>query len=202
MTTSENPYAAPQIQPPPPPEPASLAEPRPVPPIGKSFLKWTLACGIAAAPSFFFGSNLVHRSGIIAACGGMIDGIIVFIVLYVFAERTQRVQQILSWRFARRTAWIGYGTRVAASIFFPVGIFVDVFCGVFSVSISNWFLGAGQINFRDRSFVSGEDQIAVFAEFMLTTIVQGILLNVVLFGFMILVFGICHLIGSFKKPRR
>ena len=133
LTTSDNPYASPQVQPPPPPQRAEIEEPRALPSIGKSILKWTLACSIAAGPSFFFGSSLARQTGFPAACAGMIAGIVVFIVLYVLVERTQRVQRILSWRFARRTAWIGYGTRIAASIIFPIGMFPDVFCGMFSL---------------------------------------------------------------------
>lgn len=133
----------------------------------------------------------------------MIAGIAVFITLYVFIERTQRVQRILSWRFARHTAWIGYGTRITASIIFPIGMFVDIFCGVFSVGFSRWvfggnlMMGPGHVppNF------SGNHAL-VFSEFMLTTVVQGVLLNVVLFGYMIFVFGICHLFGLIKKPHR
>lgn len=130
----------------------------------------------------------------------MIAGIIVFIVLYVFVERTQRVQRMLAWRFARTTAWIGYGTRVAISIIFPIGMFPDILCGAFSVGVSQWALGSSRLMSGDYSPVSGGDHVVVFAEFMLTTVVQGVVLNVVLFGYMVLVFGICHLIASFKKP--
>ena len=133
----------------------------------------------------------------------MIAGIVVFIVLYVFVERTQRVQRILSRRFARRTAWIGYGTRVTASILFPIGMFPDIFCGLFSVCFINWALrGNTNTNFDHRPVIADGEQAMVFAEFMLTTVVQGVLLNVVLFGYMLFVFGICHLLASFTKPRR
>jgi hypothetical protein len=131
----------------------------------------------------------------------MIAGIVVFIALYVFVERTQRVQRILSWRFARRTAWIGYGTRVAASIIFPIGMFPDIFCGMFSVGFSGWILGGNLMGPGREHHIFDGNHAMVFAEFMLTTVVQGVLLNVVLFGYMILVFGICHLFGSFTKPR-
>lgn len=132
----------------------------------------------------------------------MIAGIVVFIVLYVLVERTQRVQRILSWRFARRTAWIGYGTRIAASIIFPIGMFPDVFCGMFSLGFSGWLFGGNtMMALRSEQTTFDESYAMVFTEFMLTTIVQGVLLNVVLFGYMIFVFGSCHLLGAFTKPR-
>ncbi len=151
----------------------------------RSFLKWTLACGLAAAPSFFIAMSLVHRTGYAAACGGMIAGTAVFVVLYGFVERTQRVQRILSWRFAKRTAWIGYGTRIAASIIFPMGVFLDMICGLFSVGFSQWLLGNERFFVERDAAVHGE-HVSVFANFLFTTVVQGLLLNVVLLGYMIL----------------
>ena len=56
--------------------------------------------------------------------------------------------------------------------------------------------------FRNEGSTFDGDHVMVFTEFMLTTVVQGVLLNLLLFGYMIFVFGICHLLASFTKPRR
>jgi hypothetical protein len=130
----------------------------------------------------------------------MVAGIFAFIVLYVVVERTARVQRILSWRFARTTAWIGYGTRIAATIIFPVGMTIDMICGLMSVGFSQNLFGANTFVAPHNMPVDG-DLTAVFFHFCFTTIVQGILLNIVLFGFMIFVFGICHAFASLTRAR-
>jgi hypothetical protein len=131
----------------------------------------------------------------------MITGIAVFVILYVFAERTQRIQRILSWRFAKRTAWIGYGTRIAATFIFPVGMTIDMLCGILSVNLGQLLFGPETYHVAPRYRGVDGDNVTIFLHFMLTTITQGVLLNVVLFGYMIIVFGICHLFASFSKPR-
>jgi len=131
----------------------------------------------------------------------MIAGIVSFIGFYVYLERTQRVRRILSWRFARRTAWIGYGTRIAATIIFPVGMLMDMICGMMSVGLAQQIFGANTFLVPLPDELPDTDQAVVFLNFFFTTIVQGVILNVVLFGYMILVFGICQLLGSATKPR-
>ncbi len=77
-----------------------------------------------------------------------------------------------------------------------------MFCGLFSVCFVNWALrGNTHTDFDYRPLIADGEQAMVFAEFMLTTVVQGVLLNVVLFGYMIFVFGLCHLFAPRTKPR-
>ncbi len=120
---------------------------------------------------------------------------VTFIALYVFAERTQTVQRMLSWQFARRTTWIGYGTRIAASIIFPVGMLVDSICGIFSVGVNRWFFG-GFPSFHEHAEVTGGEHSIVFIQYLTTTVTQGLLLNIALTGYMLFVFGICHIFAA------
>ena len=76
---------------------------------------------------------------------------------------------------------------------------MDMICGLFSVGFSQWLLGNERFFMERDAAVHGEF-VSVFANFLFTTVVQGLLLNVVLLGYMIFVFGICHLFALFTKP--
>ena len=184
--------------PPDPPPPPSDGELKSVPGFDRLIPKWTLVCSIAAGPSFVMGFELAMHQQPAAAIIGMILGVIAFIAIYVIAERTRRVRRIMSKRHAVRTAWIGYGTRSFISIVFPLGLSIDIFCGLFS-----WgFVAAVRGN--EMGFAPHQSNVAsplvVFVQFFATTIVQGVLLNFVLIGYMLVVFGICGAWSALQKP--
>ena len=194
-STPENPYEAPQsIEELPKPfdtlhEAELLSEPeikiRPL----RSVFKWTVICGLSAAPSFFWGAALGSQLPQIL---GMLAGILVFIALYSMADCHPMVQRFLNRRHVRLTARIGYGTRVVISIIL-VGAYLDMIVGMVAISISSTI-------FSDISMGPGSEgnanAVIMFTSFMFTTIIQGILLNILLGCYMLVVYVICRLSGS------
>ncbi len=117
----------------------------------------------------------------------MIFGVMIFILLYTVGDQ---VTQNKSWRrnqSLRLTFKIGYVTRMIVSIIFPIGGFLDMFCGIISVS------AVGALVNVSPGFESGTDGANFLATLMIT-LVQGCLLNIVLAGFMLVVFGIVLLV--------
>ena len=87
----------------------------------------------------------------------------------------------------RRTLLIGYGTRLLMSLLFPLGLTLDMFLGVIAVSLVETAM----------SIPYGSDASRLtFAVVFVTTLVQGVLLNLVLVAYMALIFavqwGIAH----------
>lgn len=189
-----NPYAPPtHVTPIAVQQPDPGTPPRP-PTLGRSLVKWMLVCGIAAAPSFLIAGGLRWGS-IFGIQGGMILGILVFVAIYVVVEMLPATQRFLLRPHVRATARVGYFTRVAISIGFPIGGAVDMICGMFSVSLVNSI--SPSLSFeRFRNEGSAAQQ---FISHFVTTIVQGITLNVVLFGYMLIVFGIFHAIAAIRR---
>lgn len=194
---SDNPYAAPEVD----FERPVLAEdhaehepPRPM----KVFLKWLIVCGVSAGPSFFWGVAISGQQ--VSRILGMVVGVGLFVAAYTLVECTPQVQRLLRRRFARRTAWIGYITRMAISIIFPIGMYLDVIVGLGSVSIGNAVFGDtfGEFGMRSGSSAHETNPLLGFASFLFTTIVQGVFLNIILFAYMLLVHGICWMIASFQ----
>jgi hypothetical protein len=144
--------------------------------------RWTLICTVSAAPSFFWGCVLHHQFQHIM---GMMAGIIVFILGYTLVECSVAYRRVIHWPHVRTMVWIGYGTRLTISIIFPIAIVVDAWTGMLSIAIvqPGSFEGAGE---------SG------FLIVLLTTIVQGTFLNVVLFGYMGLVWCVVWLVAKLR----
>lgn len=151
-----------------------------------SLMLWSVVCVISAAPSFYFGYGTVAREQ--AAAMGL--GVAIFIGTYTLADQWSVRHR---WRRSRNVALtlrIGYATRVLISIFFPIGMFVDVLCGMMSVGM----IEAGlpfllSENGEARSGVPN----AGFGGTLLITLVQGVLLNIVLFGYMSVVLCVIQL---------
>ena len=97
---------------------------------------------------------------------------------------------ILDKPLLKRTVFIGYGIRLLISIVFPIGMMVDMFPGIFSVGAANLVAPSGGV--QDAAINS-------FTGTVVATIVQGILLNLVLLGFMLLVHGIQLLIVRARR---
>ncbi len=170
----DNPYASPAYLP---AEPAALVDPqhrtRPL----RAFGRWTLICVVSAAPSFFWGCGLHARPEHIAA---MLAGVFVFVLAYTAIECTHYYHQVITLPHVHRTALIGYGTRILISLIFPIGLTVDMFTGIVSVSLVESVLTGYRA-------VDGESQ-SVLGVF-LTTLLQGLLLNLLVFGYMLLVYS-------------
>ncbi|MCA9124401.1 MAG: hypothetical protein H6822_32025 [Planctomycetaceae bacterium] len=182
-----NPYSSPQSLP---TETATLVEPdsqsRPLRALGR----WTLICGISAAPSFFWGCALHSEFGHIL---GMICGIVVFILVYTAVECTHYYHQIITRPHLHRTVLIGYGTRILISVIFPIGLAIDVITGMLSVAL------VGNIWPTDSAELSEMGSAASAFSVFLTTLVQGVLLNIVLFCYMVCVYALLTILSRIRE---
>ncbi len=133
----------------------------------RRFLLWTLVCAISAAPSLIWARGEYDQAG-------MLCGIAVFVLGYTALSSTEQFARFEARPFVRRTLLIGYCTRLAISIVFPVGMFVDLFPGLISIELVKTVLH------NEQSFE--------FA--FVTTLVQGCLVNCILGGYMLIVYGI------------
>ncbi len=127
---------------------------------------------------------------------GMVIGVLIFVIGYSALEFTKTIQQKMADPVSRRAAWIAYGTRVAISILF-IGVYLDIFCGAFAIGISSSVSGfQGSLGRISRGDVPAS--IECF-QFMVTTIVQGVLLNLVLFAYMGIAWVVCNLISQHRS---
>lgn len=149
------------------------------------FLKWLAICGVSAGPSFVFALGLTTGVSPIDEILGMLAGIFCFVLAYTFAELRPATQRLMSDRRIRLTARIGYGIRVAMSIAFPISMFVDLWIGLISVGITSSFHTAGE-------------PPGGFLWHFVTTIVQGILLNIVLLALMLFIYVI--VLAVYRNP--
>lgn len=150
---------------------------------------WSIVCVVSAAPSFFWGLSTVAHEQALA----MIVGVAIFIALYTIGDQKTKHS---AWRrnsSLRLTLKIAYITRIAISIILPVGGMLDLFCGLFSVSIVEFLL-----NNKMSLNVGPEGEAlrggAGFFAALFTTLVQGLVLNVVLMGYALVVWGVVALV--------
>lgn len=186
---STNPYAAPVSQ----DTRVLLDEQLPLSPPkpGRVILKWLVVCGIAAGPSFYFGGGLGgFRAPEVL---GMIFGILIFVAGYSAIEFMPQIQSAMAQRVKRRATRVAYITRMGISILFPIGVFVDLYCGIVSVSISGLITG-GEHPLASREAGSVLPSVRFFS-YLLTTLIQGTLLNILLFAYMLIVYGFLKMIG-------
>ena len=108
-------------------------------------------------------------------------GIVTYAAGYTWVTGTAWFRRFRRRPFINRTLKIGFSTRIAISIIFPVGVYVDVFCGMLSI-----YVVMGDI-----------DNNAASWQVYLITLVQGTVLNIVLMLYMLLVWGVQKL---FLKP--
>ena len=189
---SINPYAVPQsssvID-------AAPSDPNPPPlQLPLVFTKWLFICILAAGPSFYFGGMLGGFR--LSAVTGMGIGILIFVIAYTAIEYTSAVQRQMRKPVSRRASWIAYSTRIIISVIFPIGIFVDVFCGMLAVPISSSILGIKEPGMRFDQAGYSDDFRCIY--FLVTTMVQGVLLNFVVFAYMGIVWLICK--GVMREP--
>ena len=166
----------------------ALTPPKP----SRVVFKWLVVCVVAAAPSFYFGGCIGgwRTSEVL----GMIVGILIFVVGYSLIEFMPQIQFAMSQRTKRRASRIAYITRMGISVLFPVGVFVDLYCGIVSLAFSAAIMGQDWAGLG-RSTSASDPSIDRFLSFLLTTIIQGTILNVVVFAYMLIVYGFLRLIG-------
>lgn len=186
---SINPYAAPVSQ-----NTSVLLDNQqtlPPPKPGRVIIKWLIVCGIAAGPSFYFGGGLGgFRAPEVL---GMIFGILIFVAGYSVIEFMPQIRSAMAQRVKRRATRVAYITRMGISILFPIGVVVDLYCGIVSVSLSSAITGS-QNPLGSREAVSGLPSFR-FLTYLLTTLIQGTLLNILVFTYMMIVYGFLRVIG-------
>ena len=133
--------------------PAAFRSPRAL--VRRAFL-WFSLCFICATPSFVLAAAEFDRRA-------MILGIVIFALGMFGMTSTTGFYRFSRMKFVRRTLYIGYGIRLAASVIVPVGAIADLFPGMISVMLVNSGMGGER-----------------FIPTLVITIVQGFLLNAIL----------------------
>ena len=122
----------------------------------------------------------------------MIIGILIFAMGYTLADyRTAH----FSWRrrrLTRRTLKIAYGTRIVISLLVPLGAYVDIACGVVSLGLTESVTGEG------LATSEAGNRMSFFAT-LLTTLVQGVLLNIVLAVYALVILGLQALVIALRR---
>lgn len=161
------------------------SEEKPFPTLPSTILRWTLVCGIAAVPSFVIGLNVTEGQFL-----GMVTGIAIFVAGYVWADLVTRNRPWRRYRNIRITLRTVYILRLIVSVILPAGMIVDMFTGMIAVvtvtSITQLNDGTG------LGFIS-----TVF-----TTLVQGVLLNILLMVLALCIYPIVRLTGRGRQSKQ
>ncbi|MFN3151917.1 hypothetical protein [Bremerella sp.] len=142
----------------------------------KATIRWFLICGISAIPSWLLASGETT-----AAITGMATGVLIFAVGYTFFDVWTRHHPLRQKPEVKATLAITYGTRIAISLLFPIGFFVDIWCGIISLTITSIFFETGDLEVSKLEFAST----------LMTTLIQGCLLNCVLAVYGLIVYAFC-----------
>jgi hypothetical protein len=181
-----NPYRpSPEVEPASDPQLADTQSPdRPPISLTWTVIRWTLVCVIAASPSFFIGLDFTGRR-----YGGMIAGIATFICLYVAADLCTRHWPIRRNPSVRRTLVFVYVSRIAISIIFPAGLYLDLMTGAVMIS----FMNENREIFQSGPNLSSFNELAAFWTAYRMTMVQAVLMNILLSLWGLLAFPFIHL---------
>lgn len=162
----------------------------------RSLGKWLLICFVCAAPSFFLGFSL-GRNYVVQSTA-MVMGILTYVALYVFVESQEWTRRKLMDKSLRIAVKVGYITRIVISVLFPISFFVDIWCGLISMSVTSAIFGAefGPMRYVDEVETPGLP--VVFLWFYFTTLLQGTLMNILLGGYTLVVYAFVLLFR--KRP--
>jgi hypothetical protein len=170
----ENPYEAPHAEPA--PVVRSSAGSAALDVIQRSLL-WIVICGVSAIPSFLWGMN-VSRPPFSAIA--MILGTLIFAAGYTVLDLVSLREICRRNEALRRAIFFGFGTRLVCSAIFPIGAVLDMFPGIISVGLVERLVGSLQNDHTSWMITS------VF----LTTLIQGLLLNIELWCLIVLIYGL------------
>jgi len=149
-----------------------------MPTLFRRLLLWTIICSVSAAPSFIFAQQSYSRAA-------MVLGVCLFIAAYTATTSTAAFARFHRRPFVRRTLYIGYGARLFLSMLMPIGLAGERWNGFYFVLLPDVLPGVISVGLT-RSIGLTEES---FAGTLATTIVQGTLLNVIVFVFMLVVWG-------------
>ena len=158
-------------------------------------VKWTVICLLAAAPSFVIAMSMTAGNYPVSAAAGMLMAILLFICAYTYAEMTPFFRRLMLDPRKKLAARITYGIRVGISIVFPIGLYLDFIIGMISVTMTG-LLGGGD---RELGGMQNESALGGLGWHFVTTIVDGLIMNFVVMGLMLIIFGICVL--AMQKPQ-
>jgi hypothetical protein len=169
-----------------------LAPTRPIdaPIVVRRFLLWAAICSASAAPSFFLGLSL-------GSMAGMIAGIALFTVAYTVLTCTQRFERMYRQPFVRTTMYVGYGLRIFASVSLflavagvpPILVVPDVFCGQLSINLAGRLGLPIDYDYAVSSSRVAHGQFETFVAVFVTTCIQGLLLNLIVFFVMAITYA-------------
>lgn len=161
----------------------------------RNFLIWSAVCWAAAAPSFVLGCMVGEMKP--PALVGMAAGVFAYVFAYTWVSSTQRMQRFKRRPFVRRTLFIGYGIRIAQSLLsiVPPVVVVDMACGMVALASASSLLGLQSTTGHGGFVTAGGPS---FLLHFTATIIEGALLNVVLFILMLVIWGFQRLF--FKAP--
>jgi predicted membrane protein len=111
-------------------------------------------------------------------------GVAMFAIASAIVVITFTYEQWVQDENVRTAIRIGYGTRLTLSLLFPLGMAIDLFPGMLSLSIAG---------------LDGAGRGASFALVLRTTIVQGILLHVILWLFIAIVLPIVRAVRKRRE---
>ena len=169
---------------------------------GMSLLKWMVVCAVSAGPSFFIaflGTNQVW-----VRSSAMVFGILTYVAMYLYIESREWTRRKLMDKSLRIAVKTGFITRVAISVLFPIGFFVDMICGLISVSLISSLFDLHMMPMGSEiDRVSDVGILMTFIWYYTTTMLQGLLLNIVLGGYTLVVYAIVLLArsGRSQKPK-
>lgn len=149
----------------------------------RAAIRWFLVCSISAVPSFYLGSEA--SQGQFAA---MTLGVLIFASGYTILDHKTALKKFRQNRLISITLRSVYVTRMLLTLFFPIGMGIDMVCGIFSVGCTESLFGATAI----RTFPGA----------LFTTLTQGVLLNLVLAIYGVLVAGLFMLFAPFLGSLR
>ncbi len=153
------------------------------PSLGRIGVRWLLVCSISAAPSFYLGATASR--GQFAA---MALGVFIFAVGYTILDYKTTCTPIRQNRIFSITLRVVYLTRILITVVFPIGMMIDLSCGIFSVSTTE--------------AIFGSSAISTFSGALFTTLVQGVILNLVLAIYGSLVVGVGMLFAPLFRSVR
>ena len=172
--TEINPYTAPadvELQA---DEVDKFVEPQPTS-LTRALVRWSCVCVVGTAPSFYFGLGLSNHPLEVPA---MLIGVAAFVLAYTAIAVSRPSRRLMSSTRIRRAIYTAYGLRVAVSICFPIAMMNDMMCGILSVGVTGQLIGAISIK-----------ELETFWQILITTIVQGILLNGEIIALILLFLG-------------
>ena len=142
----------------------------------RTAIRWFVVCGISATPSFFWGLE-VSQNQVLA----MLTGVLIFMAWYTAVDYATAMSRWRQKKFISNTLRIVYGTRIAITIIFPVAMGLDMICGMVSVGATEALFGATAIQ--------------TFLGALFTPLIQGVVLNLVLSVYGLLILGLIMLCG-------